>query len=375
MKKLLYAFLALLFASSLSAQVYLDTWKVGFGLSYPRLVNTGLSAEIVNVGGYGSLQYNVSEHTTFRGKLAANYFMNKSVVVGGVTYEPSTLAFGGDVDLLYSFTPCEVASPYLLVGVGGQLFSTSEAVSGDEDMAFDFELNYGLGVYWNLDEDWALNAEVGLHVLPTEGFDGDIRTNPGSSFFGGPWDSYVNMSLGLLYAFDKGEKSKLCELYTGVVADAKIDYDKIENIVKKYIPKEVVKEVVVEKQVAADHTEKAPAAYSNNNWVLVGVNFDFNSSKLTPESYPILFHALQVLLQNPDMEVEIQGHTDNIGSEKYNLKVSKDRAEKVKGYLVAKGVDASRLKVVGYGETMPMADNKTAAGRAINRRIEFKVMK
>jgi len=80
------------------------------------------------------------------------------------------------------------------------------------------------------------------------------------------------------------------------------------------------------------------------------------------------------MLQNPDLKVEVQGHTDNIGSESSNQKLSEKRAEVVKNYLVARGVKADRIKVVGYGEKNPIADNKTADGRAMNRRIEFKVI-
>jgi OOP family OmpA-OmpF porin len=149
-----------------------------------------------------------------------------------------------------------------------------------------------------------------------------------------------------------------------------VDYERIENIVKKYIPREVVKEVVVGEK------EKKPTYGYNaeeDKWVLVGVNFGFNSAKLQQEAYPVLFHAAVVLLQNPQLEVEIQGYTDNIGSAEYNKRLSQKRAQVVKDYLVARGVSASRLTAVGYGEKMPIADNKTAEGRAMNRRIEFKV--
>jgi len=111
----------------------------------------------------------------------------------------------------------------------------------------------------------------------------------------------------------------------------------------------------------------------DGNWILVGVNYDFNSSKLTAESYPILFHAAQVLLQNTDVNVDIVGYTDNIGTKAQNKKISERRAQTVKNYLIAKGVSASRLNTMGMGEDNPIADNKTAAGRAANRRIEFKV--
>ena len=68
-----------------------------------------------------------------------------------------------------------------------------------------------------------------------------------------------------------------------------------------------------------------------------------------------------------------QGYTDNTGSEKYNQKLSQKRADAVRDYLVAKGIAASRLTAVGYGEANPIMDNKTATGRAFNRRIVFKV--
>ena len=73
----------------------------------------------------------------------------------------------------------------------------------------------------------------------------------------------------------------------------------------------------------------------------------------------------------PDSRFEISGHTDNLASDKINLKVSLDRANAVRDYLVKKGVNSQRLVAKGYGSSRPKADNKTAAGQALNRRIEF----
>ena len=142
------------------------------------------------------------------------------------------------------------------------------------------------------------------------------------------------------------------------------NYDRIEEMVKKHIPKEVVKEVVVEK----------PSKATSDNWVLIGVNFANNSSKLSGEAYPILYDAAKTLLKNPDLKVEIQGYCDIKASVEYNKKLSQKRAETVKNYLVSKGVAASRLTAVGYGKTDYIDDNKTSEGRAENRRVEFKII-
>ncbi len=101
------------------------------------------------------------------------------------------------------------------------------------------------------------------------------------------------------------------------------------------------------------------------------MNFDFNKATLRPEAYPILDHAAQVLLGHTDVNIEIQGHTDQIGSDKYNDKLSQRRAETVKKYLIAKGVNASRLSTVGKGKRELLFNEKDAVSRFYNRRVEF----
>jgi OOP family OmpA-OmpF porin len=88
-----------------------------------------------------------------------------------------------------------------------------------------------------------------------------------------------------------------------------------------------------------------------------------------------LDEAAQKLRENPTLSVEIEGHTDSIGTESYNLGLGKRRAEVVKGYLVLRHqVDSKRMTTLSYGETRPIADNRTDQGRAQNRRVEFKVL-
>jgi len=110
---------------------------------------------------------------------------------------------------------------------------------------------------------------------------------------------------------------------------------------------------------------------------LVFQNIYFNTGRaiLKPESFPILDSIAILLKENPDVVVEIQGHTDSRGSESYNLKLSQERAETVKNYLVKyHGIPPEMLIAKGYGESKPIASNETEEGRAKNRRVEFVIL-
>ncbi|MFN0158977.1 MAG: OmpA family protein [Bacteroidota bacterium] len=105
--------------------------------------------------------------------------------------------------------------------------------------------------------------------------------------------------------------------------------------------------------------------------VLEGVVFEFNSASIKPESEPVLQGVLNTLAENPGIEVEIHGHTDNIGKASYNLKLSQSRARSVMEWLIARGVDPNRIATRGFGFVRPIAPNDTEEGRQQNRRIEF----
>ena len=110
-------------------------------------------------------------------------------------------------------------------------------------------------------------------------------------------------------------------------------------------------------------------------WVAAYANyFDFNRAVVKSKYLPLLKKAASILRANPGLNVELAGHTDSIGSEEYNMELGRRRAEAVKRILVRYGVSADRLLVQSYGETKPIADNGTAAGRAKNRRVEINVL-
>ena len=107
--------------------------------------------------------------------------------------------------------------------------------------------------------------------------------------------------------------------------------------------------------------------------ILRGVNFGFDSAKLTPESRAILDKHVAVLEEEQHVRAEIAGHTDSSGPEDYNQGLSERRAKSVMEYLISKGVPPENLTAVGYGESGPIASNITRRGREANRRVEFRI--
>ena len=112
----------------------------------------------------------------------------------------------------------------------------------------------------------------------------------------------------------------------------------------------------------------------NASIILKNVFFDVNKFDLKPESQVELDKLVQLLLENPSLKIEISGHTDNVGKPADNLTLSNNRAKAVVTYLLSKNIPVARLVAKGYGETKPVADNKTEEGKALNRRTEMKVI-
>ena len=110
------------------------------------------------------------------------------------------------------------------------------------------------------------------------------------------------------------------------------------------------------------------------NYRLDNVHFDFDKASLRVDSYAQLTELLEYLKRHEEINAEIAGHTDNMGTDAHNLKLSQERANTIRNYLISKGIKANRLTAKGYGASQPVADNNSEEGRQLNRRTELRIL-
>ncbi len=131
------------------------------------------------------------------------------------------------------------------------------------------------------------------------------------------------------------------------------------------------KDGVVDSKDKCPGTPRGAIVDKDGCWAFHGLLFDFDSDKVKSQYDPMIQNAVKVMRLNPELTVEIQGHTDSIGSDDYNQKLSERRAKSVKNELVRQGIDSRRMSAVGFGESQPVASNDTDEGRAYNRRVTY----
>jgi outer membrane protein OmpA-like peptidoglycan-associated protein len=112
-------------------------------------------------------------------------------------------------------------------------------------------------------------------------------------------------------------------------------------------------------------------AISRDGFIALYINFDTGKATVKPESIQIIDQIESMMIQNPGLKISIEGHTDNSGNSASNQSLSEQRAKSVMNLLVARGISASRLKSMGWGQTKPVADNTTEEGKSKNRRVEI----
>lgn len=357
-KKKLFILFLILFSLPTFSQVSDSKWGLGFGGFYPRFFSVsgdGFSGN-ENYGMYISVDRFFNEYMSLRGSInflhiESNYY--REGLSGPQTHKLNQ--FAGNLDIIYKFLPCENISPYLAFGIGITNFSNENSYNPDVDGNFTgYQVNFGLGVEWGLSDVFSLITEAMYYTASNNKIDGNERVNENSKgFFGGNGDTYGALCAGIIWYFDLGEKSDLCdkcpEGYREVIVR-----DTIYNI--REVQKIIYDTVYVEKPK------------------LFGVNFQFDKYTLSPESYPILENIIKTLQQFPDIDILISGHTDSFGKNEYNDKLSENRVNTVYDYLISNGIDSKRIEKRWYGETKPIKNNDTDINRAFNRRVEIKVL-
>ena len=264
---------------------------------------------------------------------------------------------GGGLDLVYSFGDREDFTPFILLGGGGayddQYPDNFDKWAGYGDAAIGFVSgDLGKGVHlrgegrYVYDDAQQVNGQRGIE---------DVRVSLGLEI--ALWDRPKPLP---------APKPQVVEKVVEVVKEVKTGLEDSDS------------------DGIVDSKDKCPGTPAGTRVdgdgcplpqviQLRGVTFEFNKTRLRPDSKSVLDTVVEILKRYPGIQVEVAGHTDNIGSDAYNQKLSEGRAQAVRDYLVAAGVPAEALTAVGYGKTQPIASNDTDDGRELNRRVELRI--
>lgn len=281
-----------------------------------------------------------------------------------------------------------VIVPFLAAGAGTFIFDSQRAGrSSDVDVAFD----YGLGVKWFFLHDLALRADI-RHALGFKQI--DDQYNVLLYYFGFTYEKREPDIVAVPVAAPEPAK----EIVPVAPAPPKDsdgdgvsdDLDKCPDtpagvaVDKDGCPKDSDGDGVPDYLDKCPNTPPGTKVDANGcpppekavitklgSYFFGNIYFDFNKTAIKPVSRPVLQNVIDYMNKNPEVKMEIQGHADIIGTQGYNLRLSEARAQAVKKYLVSKGISADRLTTKGFGISRPVGPNKTKAGRAKNRRIEF----
>jgi len=133
----------------------------------------------------------------------------------------------------------------------------------------------------------------------------------------------------------------------------------------------IVTEKAMSQEVTADASSLSDELKKSGHVAIYGIHFETGKASILPDSENVLGEIVKMLRQNPDVKLSVEGHTDNVGAAAANQLLSEKRAQSVVTWLTAHGVEASRLKSKGWGQSKPVADNGSEDGRAKNRRVEL----
>jgi OmpA-OmpF porin, OOP family len=304
------------------------------------------------------LGYNINKYIGIEG-----YAQYGQTEVNSWVGTPKVGVFNYGIEGIFNLLPNGKLVPFLAIGVGGVSYSGVDFDKNAYEMTTDSKkdkltADYGYGVKYFLSDAFALRFDI-RHVMPFDKMHSNMLISLGLNMaFGGAKPAPV-------YSAPAPEPEPVMEQAKPQAEAAPVVEEKP---IETAAPVAVVEEVKPQPQtrVAQEIAEKGRATLE--------VLFDTNKATIKKNYAKDVDHLADVMKQNPDLNVTIEGHTDNVGKAAYNKKLSQKRADAVKKYMVTKGgIDAKRLKAVGYGLEKPVASNKTKAGRTKNRRVEAAV--
>lgn len=254
---------------------------------------------------------------------------------------------GLTLDLVYALGGRQGWSPFALIGVGG----VYDDIVPDDDDAFEVMGNAGLGI---------VSKPLGYYGLRIRAEARYVYDN-----FQDGYDD-IRYAIGLELPLQAYERP----VAVAPEVPAPVEVVKVEEMADSDgdgVPDQFDKCPGTAAGMPVDGVGCAIAQVLT----LTGVNFEFASARLTSDSRKILEEVAAQVRHYENVPMELAGHTDSVGSDAYNMKLSQQRAESVRDFLVEQGVPGNNLAAKGYGESKPVADNGNDAGRQLNRRVEL----
>jgi OOP family OmpA-OmpF porin len=334
---------------AIAADVWTDTGAVYVDgmLQYSLLDDKRISKD--DFGVQGGLGYNFAPNFALELNYGTGSYKVKDFAGSS---GPSEQLRAASMDVLYKFFPNSIFRPFILAG-GGEL---QDRIGANLDNNHSWMAEAGVGALTGIGSQSGstrlqlrTEAKYRREFVQSNAF---IPNNPGDIVFG----------VGLQLSFGNPTRP------APVVAPPPPPPE----------PAPIPREVVVAPTPEPCHAPTGFQVDANcriieQTVVVRAVDFEFNSTQLTAPAQRTLDEVATALLTQPELNVEVQGHTDSIGTETYNLGLSERRAVAVKAYLVSRGLSATALTAKGYGKAKPIASNETAEGRAQNRRVAFEV--
>jgi len=297
-----------------------------------------------------------------------------------------------DVRLLFSPFSLPNLNPYVYGG-----FGVSKALSGNGNDVLAM-IPLGVGIQTRLSRGILLQINGGYALSLSDQLDGRVRPdNDLNSVTNAKQDGFYGFTVGVAFSLGSGydasadlknkdvtdaEARRVKELADAQAQRVKEQADNEARMVKMQADAEAQRVKALADAEArrlagqkGHDTDTVFVFTQGKTIILRGVNFEFNKAAITNESDRILWRAYRAMMVNPEVQVVITGHTDNVGGTEFNQGLSLERAQTVRNWLVQKGIASNRMRTVGRGENETVASNETDEGRAENRRIEFYVQK